>query len=153
MADRWLNEIDQIRHQRQKEREREEAQQRICNQRIQQAIDQWDDTIKSLLEHIAEATWADEGRSWVVKDCRREADWPSKKPCVRWTVHSHRDYYTWSTFDVNLIADTDAGCLPKEFVIHCHKDKFHAELTLEDLKSALLKAYEAGPQEHYDSRD
>ena len=151
MSDKWLDELERISRQKQEEREREESEGKTARERVQHIIAQWNDPIKSLLEHIGEATWADRGLAWRIRD--PEAMWADGGPgwmfldteaIIVWSVES--DSHIRDGFDVKLVVDVNAGHLPREFLVVCHKKTLRTELSLEALKATLLEAYKVGPR-------
>lgn len=154
MSDRWLDELERIRRRKHVEREAKGAGAKKAHERVQQIIAQWNDPIKSLLEHIGEATWADRGLAWRIRDPETvwadgDLAWTVGGPeattkNVVWSVESdslHRD-----GFDVTLVVDVSAGYLPREFLVVCHGKTLRAEPSLEALKATLLEAYQVGPR-------
>lgn len=141
----WIDEIERIRRQRREAREQQEVEWRDHVKRIQQVVDQWDDTVKSLLEHIAEATWADMGCSWKIEHRRISHDTAKGRSEIAWYGSSAQEGFT-----VELVVDVKAGYLPREFVVRYRGGRLRAEPSLEDLKAALLEAYKAGPEDWSD---
>ena len=120
---------------------------------VQDLFAEWDGIIRSLLAHMAEATWNEKNNHWQVKARLVERN-GVPGAILTWQVVLFPIRFFYNTgYYIHLVLDQNY--LPKVFLIECgEKDHFvRAKLAKSCLKTALVEAYEAGPVKHLFAED
>ncbi len=120
---------------------------------VQDIFAEWDGNIRSLLAHLAEATWSEKNIHWQVK-ARLVERIGAPGFILTWSavLFPIRLFYN-SGYYIHLVIDQNYR--PQYFLVERgEKDHFiRAKLAVSCLKTALLEAYEAGPVKHLFAED
>ena len=100
----------------------------------------WNETLLGLLEKVAKAS---SYRPVGIRPLIIEAP-ENKTHSLYWEMRFSQMYYRgWISVELQLGEDYE----PEKFRVECGQPEFiYSEVTLEGIKSALVKAYQAGPK-------
>jgi len=114
--------------------------------------------VRTWLHKVAQATWHEEKKRWKLRrtvgrefnlfGIHWEAGWSESDTSI--TGHS---YVQGAYYRITLVTDDDFS--PIQFVVECrHENRrknrhIKVEVSIEDLKAALMEAAEAGPAQRY----
>jgi hypothetical protein len=121
--------------------------------RIRSLLNDWDNDVRELLSQLGEATWGEKKIPWRIKIRLQEMESLNGYILSWQAVTTSSKSYRNTGYYVYLLIDSSFN--PINFLVECgDKDRFiRSGLSLCNLKSVLLDAFENGPVRHMYAED